>query len=117
MIRLGSQQRIGLDIGSHSIKVAILEKSGSGFRLTKHLTTPLFSSGDTYDPEGPKKSVVVPRLADTFNQLGIAPRRVKFLASAIGGQAVAAKEIKTIQMSDEEMDSSLLLEARKHLPL
>ncbi|MBU0519175.1 pilus assembly protein PilM, partial [bacterium] len=88
-----------------------------GFRLTKHLTTPLFSSGDTYDPEGPKKSVVVPRLADTFNQLGIAPRRVKFLASAIGGQAVAAKEIKTIQMTDEEMDSSLLLEARKHLPL
>jgi len=117
MIRLGSHQRVGLDIGSHSIKVAVLEKSGSSYRLVKHHIEPLYSSSDTFDPEGPKKSVAVPRLADVFNHLGIAPRRIKSLASSIGGQAVAAKEIKTIQMTDEEMDSSLLLEARKHLPL
>ncbi|MFH1861235.1 MAG: type IV pilus assembly protein PilM [bacterium] len=117
MFGLGSQPRVGLDIGSHSIKIALIEKSGSNFRLASHLVLPLYHSGEMFDPDGPKKAVVVPHLMEAFNQLGLAPRRVKHLVSSIGGQAVAAKEIKSIQMTDEEMDSALLLEARKHLPL
>lgn len=117
MITLGSKQRLGLDIGAHSIKIVVLEKSGQGFRIAKHIVYPIYSQGETFDPEGPKRSVVVPRLMSALMELGITPRRVKHVGSSIGGQAVAAKEIKSIQMTDEEMDSSLLLEARKHLPL
>jgi type IV pilus assembly protein PilM len=117
MIRIGSQQHVGLDIGSHSIKIVTLDKAGSRFRLKTHLVFPLYAAGEMFDPDGPKKSVVVPRLMSAFNQLGLAPRKVRGLASAIGGPAVAAKEIKSVQMTDEDMDSSLMLEARKHLPL
>ena len=117
MIRLGSQQHVGLDIGSHSIKIVHLEKSGSRFRLKNHLVFPLYAAGEMFDPDGPKKSVVGPRLMSAFNQIGMTPRKIKGLASSIGGPAVAAKEIKSIQMTDEDMDSSLMLEARKHLPL
>lgn len=117
MIRFGSQQRLGLDIGTHSIKIAVLEKSGPGYRLTSHLVVPIYSPGEIFDLDGPKRSVAVPRLLTAFAELGLAPRKVKHMASSIGGDAVAAKEIKSVQMTDEEMDSSLLLEARKHLPL
>ncbi len=117
MIKLGSQPRVGLDIGSHSIKIAVLEKTSQGHRLSKHGVFQLYGSDESFDPEGPKRSVVVPRMLSAFTNLGQTPRKVKHLASAIGGQAVSAKEIKSIQMTDEEMDSSLLLEARKHLPL
>ena len=117
MIKFGSQQRVGLDIGSHSIKITVLEKSGQQNRLGAHISIPLYSSGENYDPEGPKRSVVIPRLLEAFHQIGVTPRKVKHLASSIGGQAIAAKEIKSIQMTDDEMNSSLLLEARKHLPL
>lgn len=117
MIRIGSQQRVGLDIGTHSIKIAVIERSGSNFRLGIHGVFPIYALGEIFDPDGPKRSVVVPRLMRAFTDLGQAPRKVKHLASSISGQAVAAKEIKSIQMTDEEMDSSLLLEARKHLPL
>ena len=117
MIKIGSQQHVGLDIGTHSIKTVVLDKVGSNFRLGKFNITPIYGEGEIYDPEGPKRSVVVPRLMNAFAELGQTPRKVKHLASSIGGQAVAAKEIKSLQMTDEEMDSSLLLEARKHLPL
>jgi type IV pilus assembly protein PilM len=106
-----------LDIGTHSIKIAVLEKAGANFRLANHAVFPLYSPGEIFDPEGPKRSVAVPRMMSAFADVGQPPRKVKHLASSIGGEAVAAKEIKSIQMTDEEMDSSLLLEARKHLPL
>lgn len=117
MIGIGSQQRLGLDIGTHSIKIVTLGKSGANPHLGSHKVIPVYTQGETFDPEGPKRSVVVPRLLNAFADIQQTPRRVKHLASSIGGQAVAAKEIKSIQMTDEEMDSSLLLEARKHLPL
>ncbi len=117
MIRLGSPQRVGLDIGAHSIKIAIVEKSGTHHRLKAHAIFPLYAAGEIFDPDGPKKSIVVPRLLSAFNQLHLSPRKIRHLATAISGPAVAAKEIKSVQMSDEDMDSSLLLEARKHLPL
>jgi type IV pilus assembly protein PilM len=117
MLKIGSHQQVGLDIGTHSIKVAILEKVGNNFRMVKHGIFNIYDQGETFDPEGPKRAVTVPRLLSAFTEMGQTPRKVKHLASAIGGQAVAAKEIKSIQMTDEEMDSSLLLEARKHLPL
>lgn len=117
MIKIGSHQHVGLDIGTHSIKIAVLEKAGANYRLAKHAVVPIYAPGEIFDPEGPKRSVAVPRLISAFANIGQAPRKIKHLASSIGGEAVAAKEIKSIQMTDEEMDSSLLLEARKHLPL
>lgn len=117
MMKIGSQQRVGLDIGSHSIKIAVLDKAGTHPRLGSYTVIPIYAAGENFDPDGPKKSVVVPRLLSAFDQVNLRPRKVKHLASSIGGQAVAAKEIKSVQMTDEDMDSALLLEARKHLPL
>ena len=117
MLKLGSHQHVGLDIGTHSIKIAVLEKAGPTFRMVRHGVFNIYDKGETFDPEGPKRSVTVPRLLSAFMELGQTPRKVRHLVSSIGGMAVAAKEIKSIQMTDDEMDSSLLLEARKHLPL
>ncbi|NQU05753.1 MAG: type IV pilus assembly protein PilM [Calditrichaeota bacterium] len=117
MFGLRSKLRVGLDIGSHSIKIAIVEKVGPRFRLVKWKCDNLYTGGDRYDPEGPKKSVAVPHLMKMFMDLGIMPKRVKRLASCIGGQQVSTKEISSIMQTEAEMASSLLLEARKHIPL
>ena len=84
MFGLRSKLRVGLDIGSHSIKIAIVEKVGPRFRLVKWKCDNLYTGGDRYDPEGPKKSVAVPHLMKMFTDLGIVPKRVKRLASCIG---------------------------------
>ena len=117
MFGLGSKLRVGLDLGSHTIKIAVVEKVGPRFRLVKWKSQELYTGGDRYDPEGPKKSVAVPQLMKMMNELGLVPKRIKRLASCIGGQQVAAKEISSVIQTEAEMATSLLLEARKHIPL
>lgn len=117
MFGLKSNLRVGLDIGTHSIKVAIVEKVGPRFRLVKWKCKEIYTGGDRYDPEGPKKSVAVPLLMNVINELEITPKKIKRLSSSVGGPQVAVKEISSMMQTEEEMASNLLLEARKHIPL
>lgn len=117
MLGLRSNLRVGLDLGSHSIKVAVVEKVGPRYRLVKWHCSELYTGGDKYDPEGPKKSVAVPHLMQVMQAIDLAPKKIKRLASCIGGGQVAAKEIVSLMQTESEMASSLLLEARKHIPL
>ncbi len=117
MIGLKSKLRLGIDIGTHSIKLAALEKVGPRFRLMKWKVHELYTDGDKYDIEGPKKSVAVPALMKMMNELQIVPKKIAKLATCIGGANVAAKEIISVMLTEEEMASSIALEARKHIPL
>jgi type IV pilus assembly protein PilM len=119
VIALKSSLRVGLDIGSHAIKMVIGEKGSHGrLRLVKALSRDMYTGADAkYDPDGPKKTLVVPLLLEMFQEAGVRPKRVAHLGSCIGGVNQAAKEIRTLQLSDEEMASSILQEARKHVPL
>lgn len=118
MFSLKSGLRVGLDIGSHAIKMVVAEKGGHGrMKLVKALSRDLYSGQDKFDLDGPKKTLVVPLLLEMFQEVGIRPKRIAYLASCIGGMNQAAKEIRTIQLSADEMASSILQEARKHVPL
>lgn len=117
MIGLKSNMRVGLDIGTHSIKIVVLEKAGPRLRLVKWKCNEIYTGGDRYDPEGPKKSVAVPQLMRIMSELQLVPKKIKRLASSVGGMQVASKEISSIMQTEAEMASSLLLEARKHIPL
>lgn len=117
MFGLRSNLRVGIDLGSHSIKAVVVEKVGPRFRLLKWKCLDLYSGGEKFDAEGPKKSVLVPKLMKVITDMGLNPRRIKRLATCIGGASVAAKEIASVMQTEEEMASNLLLEARKHIPL
>lgn len=117
MFGLKSNLRVGLDIGTQSIKLAAVEKVGPRFRLVKWKVQNLYDNESSYDPEGPKKSVAVPALMSMMTELQIVPKRIKRLASSVGGQQVAAKELSSVLQTEAEMASSILLEARKHIPL
>lgn len=118
MFALKSGLRVGLDIGSQAIKMVVTEKGGHGrLKLVKALSRDLYAGQEKFDLDGPKKTQVVPLLLEMFQEVGVRPKRVAHLASCIGGMNQAAKEIRTIQLSAEEMASSILQEARKHVPL
>jgi type IV pilus assembly protein PilM len=118
MFNLKSKLRVGLDIGSHSIKVVALERGTHHSQRLVHVRCrEIYSGGEAYDPEGPKKGTVVPLLLEMFYEMGLVPKRIRHLGSSVGGLNIAAKEIRSLQLSEEEMSSAMLLEARKHLPL
>ena len=82
-----TSQRLGLDIGSHSIKLVSAEKSGNRYRLGIAKIIPLYTGNEVYDSEGPKKSVVLPKLVEIFQEYKIVPKRVKSLGSCKIGRA------------------------------
>ncbi len=118
MIALKSSLRVGLDIGSHAIKMVLAEKGSHGkLRLVKAISRDIYAGQEKFDLDGPKKTLVVPLLLEMFQEAGVRPRRIAHLGSCIGGSNQAAKEIRTLQMAEGEMASSILQEARKHVPL
>jgi type IV pilus assembly protein PilM len=115
---LKTNVRVGLDIGSHAIKLVVAEKHGDKHRIVGAFTRDIYTgTNEKYDLDGPKKTSVVPIVLDMFNEAGLKPKRVAHLGSCLSGLNMATKEIRTLQMSEEEMNSALTQEARKHLPL
>ena len=118
MLALKSSLRVGLDIGSHAIKMVLAEKGSHGkLRLVKAISRDIYAGQEKFDLDGPKKTLVVPLLLEMFQEAGVRPKRVAHLGSCIGGSNQAAKEIRTLQMAEDEMASSIMQEARKHVPL
>ncbi|MDP8269329.1 MAG: type IV pilus assembly protein PilM [Candidatus Tenebribacter davisii] len=111
------KESIGLDIGNHSIKMVHLRKTHHGFKLLncESLSTipegvePVFSdlSPDRYGPI----------LAQLVKTLKLKAKKINHLVSSIGGDNTSIKQIKTIFLPDEELESALFFEAKKHLPI
>ncbi|MBT4332935.1 MAG: type IV pilus assembly protein PilM [Candidatus Cloacimonetes bacterium] len=111
------KESIGLDIGNHSIKMVHLKKTHHGYKLLncESLSTipegiePVFSdlSPDRYGPI----------LAQLIKTMKLKPKKIKHLVSSIGGDNTSIKQIKTIFLPDEELESALFFEAKKHLPI
>jgi type IV pilus assembly protein PilM len=117
MLSLGKKLRVGLDIGSHSIKAVVVEKNGNRFKVIHRGVRPIWGDGQKYDPDGAQRSQIVPQLVELFNSFHVSTKKMKNLRSLINGTQVAAKEILAIPLEQKEMESAMLLEARKHIPL
>ncbi len=117
MLGLKSKLRVGLDVGSHSIKIIVLERGARVPKLVHARCREIYTGGEMYFPEGPKKATVVPLLVEMFYEMGLAPKKLKHLGSAVSGTNISAKEIRALQLPEVEMASAMHLEARKHLPL
>ncbi|UCC78476.1 MAG: type IV pilus assembly protein PilM [Candidatus Zixiibacteriota bacterium] len=107
----------GLDIGSYSVKLVEVDKDDNRFRLKNYAIAELYGDNEEYDIEGPSYSRQSAAVRSCFRQMKLNPRRVRNLNCSIGGKDVAVKQIKSIPLSAEELESSLTFEARKHLPL
>jgi type IV pilus assembly protein PilM len=107
----------GLDIGTYSVKLVEVDRDDSRFRLKNYAIGELYGESEEYDAEGPSYSRQSAALRNCFRQMKLNPKRIKNLNCSIGGQEVAVKQIKSIPLSAEELESSLTFEARKHLPL
>lgn len=113
----GRKITYGLDIGTHSIKLVQLERKGDTIRLLNYAIREVFPDGQEYDPEKDNTFLYVSALNDVFKKLRIDPKGVKGLYTSIGSETVSVKQIRTVSLTEEELESSLRFEARKHLPV
>jgi type IV pilus assembly protein PilM len=111
------KESIGLDIGSHSIKLVHLKRLHEGFKLLNYEIRPTIPAGVEYIPSDLRKDRFAPVLAEMLKALKINPKKIKHLVSCIGGDDISIKQIKTIFLPDEELESALFFEAKKHLAI
>ncbi len=111
------KESVGIDIGFHSIKLVHLKKIHNGFKLLNYEIMPTIPPGTDYTPSDLSKNRYAPVLAEMLSTLKIKPKKVKHLVSSIGGDHLSIKQIKTIFLPDEELESALFFEAKKHLPI
>ena len=107
----------GLDIGSFAVKMVEIEDDAGRYKLKGYSIVEIYGKGEEYDLERASYSRQVEALRNCFRQMKVNPRRVKNLNCSMGGTGVAVKQIRSIPLAAEELESSLSFEARKHLPL
>ncbi|MBC8385275.1 MAG: type IV pilus assembly protein PilM [Candidatus Cloacimonetes bacterium] len=111
------KESIGLDIGAQNIKLVHLKKLHEGYKLLNYEIRSTIPDGYEHNPSDLSAERFAPVLSGMLKALKINPKKVKHLVSSIGGDNTSIKQIKTIFLPDEELESALFFEAKKHLPI
>ena len=116
MIGSRSNHILGLDIGTFTVKGVLLEHLKQGYRVIKTGQVPLYERVESYDPTKLSSIDSLGAIKKLITKFNIKPQKTN-LVTGLGGAATSLKEIKSIQMTNEELSTSLTFEARKHLPI
>jgi len=103
---------VGLDIGSHSIKICELADTGKGLKLvglgSALLPPDALEDGTLQDPAAVAK--VITTLVKNLKLKG------KKVAISVSGYSVIVKKINLAVMSDEELEKHIESEAEQYIP-
>ena len=108
---------LGLDIGRQYLKFVILEKWKKGFRILKSDQHLIPEQNRPFDPEKINAPLRIIAIKELLKRNGIKPKRVKNLVTGISGTNASVKQITTMDMPSDELNSSMIFEARKHIPM
>lgn len=110
-LAFGSKDILGVDIGSHSIKVASVEDEGQGTNLVHWGHLPL-DLGPEATPEERKEKAVHALKAFMVSK-GVGVRNV---ATSVSGNAVIVRYVKLPLLTKEELRATLATEAEPFIP-
>jgi len=103
---------VGVDIGSHAVKVCQLKEANNGFKV--------ISIGSAVLPEGAVDDGLLAEpdqvgkvIAELFANLKI---RTKKVGISISGYSVIVKKINLQAMEDKELEEHILAEAEQYIP-
>jgi len=107
-----SNLAVGLDIGSHAIKICELAESGKSCRLLK-LGSAILPEGAVEDGVLQEPDAVGAIIAELFKNLKIKNKKV---AISISGYSVIVKKINLAVMDQEELAEHITAEAEQYIP-
>ena len=107
---------LGLDIGRQYVKMVAVDKTKDGYRILDAGTRLVPEPNTAYDPEKIDRPHWVMAVKELFRQQNLNPRKVRKVVSGINGSSASVKQITTMDMPAEELESAMTFEARKHIP-
>ncbi|HNT51773.1 MAG TPA: type IV pilus assembly protein PilM [Candidatus Syntrophosphaera sp.] len=111
------KESVGIDIGTHSVKVVHLKKLHEGFKLLNYEIRPTVPVGVEYIPSDLRPDRFAPVIVEIMKTLHINPKKIQHLVTSVGGDNTSIKQIKTIFLPEDELESALFFEAKKHIPI
>ena len=103
---------VGIDIGSHAIKVCQLKRTDKAYEVVNLGSATLpegaVDDGTLNDPE-----VVGKTIAELFKNLKIKKKKIGF---SISGYSVIVKKVNLAVMSEEELEKHIQTEAEQYIP-
>ncbi|MFV0438418.1 MAG: type IV pilus assembly protein PilM [Desulfopila sp.] len=103
---------VGVDIGSHAIKVCQLKQKDNGFTVVA-LGSAVLPEGAVDDGVLIEPEIVGKAILTLFRNLKIKTRCVGF---SISGYSVIVKKINLVVMDDAQMEQHILAEAEHYIP-
>lgn len=108
----GEKKTVGLDLASHTLKVAVVDHSSDRPSLERvahrHLDEDAIVDGEIMDP-----GLVTDAVRRLFRETGIEGRKIVF---SVGGRDVIVKRIEMDRMPRDEAEEALRWEASQHIP-
>ena len=108
---------LGLDIGRQYVKMVAMSKTKDGYKLLDAGQRLVPEPNQAFDPDKIETHHWVMAVKELLRQQGLNPRKVKILATGISGASASVKQITTMEMPTEELESAMTFEARKHIPM
>jgi type IV pilus assembly protein PilM len=103
---------VGLDIGSHAIKVCQLKRTSTGYAIVTLGSTVLpegaVEDGTLNDPE-----IVSKAISELFQNLKIKNKKVGF---SISGYSVIVKKVNLAIMEEAQLEEHIMAEAEQYIP-
>lgn len=103
---------IGIDIGSHAVKVCQLKRTDKAYAVVNlgSATLPegVIDDGTLNDPEAVGKVII-----ELFKNLKIKKKKIGF---SISGYSVIVKKVNLAVMSEEDLEEHILTEAEQYIP-
>ena len=93
------------------------EKTKDGYRVLDAGSRLVPDANSAFDPEKIDRSHWVMAVRELFKQQSFNPKKAKSLITGIGGSSASIKQITTMEMPSEELESAMTFEARKHIPM
>ena len=103
---------IGIDIGTHAVKLVQLKQAGKGYQLLHFGMMPLMPEA-IIDGTVANAEAVVEAIRNLVRMEKI---KTKEVATAISGQSVIVKRIRVPQMTEKELAENIQWEAEQHIP-
>ncbi len=107
-----AQLVVGVDIGSHSVKVCQLKRTDKAYSVVS-LGSAVLPEGAVDDGALNEPEVVAAAISNLFKNLKIKKKKVGF---SISGYSVIVKKVNLAVMNEKDMEAHIMSEAEQYIP-
>jgi len=104
---------VGIDIGSHAIKIVSLRKNGDQWALQQWAMIPYSDDAGNEIALSERKDHIISLLQNYMKSPGLASKRI---ATSVSGNSVIVRYVKMAKMTPAELSKSIKFEAEPYIP-